>query len=220
MLDMRMAAKCSDTDRHRGAAPWSTAQEDDITVTATIPVMNNDHQSHGAWNCCVAIQQLLQQLRGLRASDLDQLQRRQKAAEWSNVISEGPDWSSCASESGALSTANLSDAFNDAAELANFDDIDDWRDIGGEEEERSLTVRSNASAESTTMPGGGGGGGAGSTGTGGANSSHGCKAAGESQQLAAAPSPSAACPGNREMGRGDQRVANPPAAAPYVERQV
>lgn len=129
-----------------------------VHVTATIPVMNQP-----VWNCCVAFQQALMQLRGLRASDLDQLQRRQKAAEWSNVISEGPDWSSCASESGAMSSAALSDAFADPIEqLSRFDDVDDdWRDGGGEEE--SLTARSNctgagsSTAELAGIAGGAGG---------------------------------------------------------------
>ena len=77
-----------------------------------------DLQRGPRWqNCCRDLCHSLLSWRGLRASDLDALERRQKAAEWSNVFSDG-EWGS---ESGGLGTASqASDALGDV-ELADMD---------------------------------------------------------------------------------------------------
>ena len=76
-----------------GVPSWP---EDDIKMRS--------HTDPGWHNCCRDLCHTLMWWRGLRASDLDALQRRQKAAEWSNVFSEG-EWGS---ESGVLNRPTVS----------------------------------------------------------------------------------------------------------------
>jgi len=92
--------------------------EDDLKLAT-----GRTYSSNEGWSCCQQLCQTIMQWRGLRASDLDALQRRQKAAEWSNVFSEGGggEWGS---ESGALSSAFDSDPLGGMDHTLDFDDVE------------------------------------------------------------------------------------------------
>ena len=97
-------------DRAHQMAMGPAWPEDDIKMLGM--------SSHDRWhNCCHHIASCLR-WRGLRESDLDALQRRQKAAEWSNVFAEG-EWGS---DSGAYTGSQTSDPLGEI-ELV---EVDDW----------------------------------------------------------------------------------------------
>ena len=109
----------SSTSNDPGLPQWP---EDDTLLRVSSP----------RWqNCCRELCVWWRTIGGLRASDLDALERRQKAAEWSNVFSDG-EWGSESALSGPGSQA--SDTLGEV-ELA---DMEHW---AGEIDERLTASR-------------------------------------------------------------------------------